>query len=106
MAERFQTRLRNSGCDMDIDEFRDLLVEQFHGLYRAWTDEDLMHHPDEAHKFCRHIRSMTNCAGLTDELILRVLSGSRKSTVVRPRPHRNEALGRARNTAVEAAVHE
>jgi hypothetical protein len=79
MAQRYATRLRKSGCDMDIEDFRDLLVDTLHGMYRNWNDEDLMHNPREAGEFCNYIRRVTNCGALSDDLILRVLSGRRKT---------------------------
>jgi hypothetical protein len=79
MAQRYATRLRNSGCDFKVEDFRDLLVDALHEMYRNWNDEDLMHNPMEARGYCSVIRRKTGCPALTDDLILRILSGHRKA---------------------------
>jgi hypothetical protein len=78
MAQRFETRLRDSGYDMDLETFRDLLTEVLHNMYRNWDDEDLLHHPQEALVFCRVVRQTAGCEGLSDDLILHVLAGIRE----------------------------
>jgi hypothetical protein len=81
MAQRFEARLRASGCDMDLETFRDLLIDVLHNMYRNWDDEDLLHHPQEALAFCKVVRQTAGCEGLPDDLILGVLSGTRKQLV-------------------------
>jgi hypothetical protein len=78
MAQRFETHLRDSGYDMDLETFRDLLIDVLHNMYRNWDDEDLLHHPQEALAFCRVVRQTAGCARLSDDLILRVLSSTHK----------------------------
>jgi hypothetical protein len=78
MSRRLEDRLLACGCQMGAVDFRDLLAETLHNLYRNWNDEDLMHRPEEALRYCRAGRHAAKCLDLPDELILRALSGMRK----------------------------
>lgn len=78
MAVHFSTRLQAAGCTIDVTAFRDRLADLLAKLHGDWNDEDLMHNPREALAYCDTVRSWPTCGGLSDELILRMLSGTRK----------------------------
>lgn len=71
--------LQTFGCDIDADEFRDLIQEVFSVMHPAWTDEDMLYHPRDAIRYCEAIRCRTDCDGLSDEFVLRSLVNIRKS---------------------------
>ncbi len=78
MSQRLESRLREHGCEMDVVNFRDLLAESLHNICPNWNDEELMHNPQEALRYCAEVRTRANCPGLPDDVILRALSGMRK----------------------------
>lgn len=81
MAVLLETDLPLFGCDLDPDEFRDIVQELKAVMYPDWTDEELKNHLDDARAYVQAVRSRCRCAGLPDHLILRTLSNIRK------RPH-------------------
>lgn len=82
MAQRFETRLQECGCEMDLAAFRRLLAETLQEMFGGWNDEELMHNPREALRYCQRVRQRVDCDNLPDDLILRVLSGTRKNTAL------------------------
>jgi hypothetical protein len=81
MAVRLERALRSHGCDFSSEKFREMLADMFHKMFPNWNDEDLLHNPVEAIRFCNAIRQVPGCGGLEDdEVILRALSGMRKSS--------------------------
>lgn len=84
-------RLRESGCKFSPERFRELVVDALHNMYRGWNDEDLMHNPEEAAKFCARIRTVNTCESLSDETILRALSGVRKKSD-QPKRRRDKSI--------------
>jgi hypothetical protein len=75
---RLDRTLRFLGYSGEADAFRDGVVESFQLLYPAWSDEQLLHNPAEGQRFCSWIRErfQIDC---NDELVLRVLTNSRKN---------------------------
>ncbi len=78
MARRLEEKLVEYGVTIDADAFRALLADTLHGMYRSWNDEELMHRPTEALRYCHAIRQATGGYDLPEEVILRALSGMRK----------------------------
>jgi hypothetical protein len=78
MARKLDDVLRDHGCDMDVAVFRELLKGRLADDYPGWNDEELMHRPQEALRYCQAIRQAARCFDLPDELILRTLSNMRK----------------------------
>jgi hypothetical protein len=81
MAQRLEEKLRIAGVNIDVDLFRDLLSDTMQAMHPFWNDEDLMHRPTEALRFCQAIREATSGYELPDEVILRALSGRRKRSL-------------------------
>jgi hypothetical protein len=78
VARRLEDRLAEFGVEMDADSFRTLLTDTLNGMYRNWNDEELMHRPSEALRYCHAIRQASRGYDLPEEVILRALSGQRK----------------------------
>ena len=79
MAMHLPTELIRYGCDVDAEEFRDVVQELKAVMFPAWTDEELSFHCEhDAPSFVRAVRSRVRCAGLPDHLIMRVLFNCRK----------------------------
>jgi hypothetical protein len=78
ISRRLEDKLHDCGCEMDPDQFKSLLEDTLKGMYRSWNDEELMHHPQEALRYCQAIRQATGSFDLADEVILRALSAMRK----------------------------
>lgn len=66
---------REYGVDMDRSVFDDLMVDEFHGLCRNWTIDELVLHPREALNFCDGVRRKHGYYDLPDHIILRVING-------------------------------
>ncbi len=63
------------GVNMEREEFTDLMVNEFNGIYRgAWTIDELCLHPREAAKFCDDVRRKHSYYDLPDDIILRVIT--------------------------------
>jgi hypothetical protein len=75
---RLKDELKSHGCAMEEGEFRDLLAETLHQMFRAWNDEQLMRHPIEAIGYCYVIRHRLRLTEFPFELILRTLQNMRK----------------------------
>jgi hypothetical protein len=78
-------KLATFGIEMDEDQFRGMLVELFHNLYRAIPSVDeLLVRPREAIRYCDRVRDHLAGTGedaafdLPDEVILRTLLNQRK----------------------------
>jgi hypothetical protein len=72
-----KSELKTLGCDLEPEDFRDLLLELQQVMYPDWTDEELKNHPAEAQTYCRAVRHRTVPA-MPDHLILRTLTNIRK----------------------------
>jgi hypothetical protein len=75
---RLSDELETHGCELDADEFRTLLMDVFHGMFRAWTVDQLVCMPDEAKRFCVTIRKNVR-RRLPDPLILGTLLDMREN---------------------------
>ncbi len=72
--------LKAAGYKGTVDAFRDVITEEFHGMFRSWTDEELMCHPREAVHFCNCVRLKSRLTDIPDSLILRTLTNNRKAS--------------------------
>jgi len=79
MSRKLQDELKECGCELEPEQFRELLEERKMTTSPAWTIDDLVCHPDEAKNFCNLIRQETNCPKMADDLILRTLMNVRRS---------------------------
>ena len=77
--KRLKTKLREVGCGIDEDAFRELVSECLADMYKSQTIDELLCHPPEAAALCNHVRSRGKCQTLTDELILVTLMNNRKN---------------------------
>lgn len=81
MAIRLEVELPRYGCDVDADEFRDVVQELKAVMFPCWSDEELSFHCEhDAPAFVRAVRSRVRCVGLPDYLIMRTLFNGRKSS--------------------------
>lgn len=81
MAIKLENELTIYGCDVDPEEFRDIVMELKAVMFPMWTDEELLCHCDhDAPMFCRAVRSRVRCDGLPDHLITRTLLNVRKKS--------------------------
>lgn len=79
MAIRLEEELHRYGCDMDAEEFRDVVQELKAVMFPTWTREELALHPEhEATVYVRAVRSRVHCEGLPDHLIMRTLFNCEK----------------------------
>jgi len=68
------------GVNLEREEFSDLMVDEFNGIYRgAWTIDELLLHPREAARFCDDVRRKFSYHDLPDDIILRVIMSRRKN---------------------------
>lgn len=77
---RLSDELKSYGIDMEVDDFKDLVEETRHQMFRAWNDEQLVRHPIEAIGYCYVIRHRVRNMELPFEFILRVLQNIRKAS--------------------------
>jgi len=77
MARKNQT-FADYGVDDDPEMFTDRLVEMMHGMYAAFTIDELLLRPREALKFCDAVRGSTGHVDLPDDVILRLILNRRK----------------------------
>lgn len=78
MPRKLADELKDCGCQADSDVFRELVRELHSVMHPAWTDEELLYHPDDAKAFCGVVRRRAGSPGLPDDLILRTLVNRRK----------------------------
>ena len=79
MAINLKVELQTAGYVGDGCEwFRELVVDTFHGMFRAWTDEQLLCTPREALHYCNRVRMDSRLPDLPDSVILRTLTNLRK----------------------------
>lgn len=76
---KHQDILKEYMKDLDIEDFRNLVIETHQQLFPAWTDEELLFHPDEAKQLCVAIRQKLLAKKIPDHFILRVLVNARKN---------------------------
>ncbi len=70
---------KDHGVNLEFDEFRDQMIEEFHGVYRdTWTIDELCLHPREALRFCDEVKRKHGYYDMPDDCILRVIMGRRK----------------------------
>ncbi len=74
-----EKELREHGCNLPINDFKDCLVELMHNLYRAFTIDRLVQNPYIAIDYCNVVRKKVACSALPDEFILRCLMNRRKN---------------------------
>ncbi len=77
--KRLKSKLSEIGCDIDEDQFRELVSDCLADMYKSQTIDEVLCHPQEAAALCNYIRSRGECDELTDELILTTLLNNRKS---------------------------
>lgn len=71
---------RTFGVDMDLEPFRDLMVDEFNEKFRGqWTVDELCLHPREALQFCDDVRRKHGHYYLPDDVILRSIMQRRKN---------------------------
>lgn len=68
-----QVELTWSGCPLDADAFRLLLVRQFRSRFSTWTPTDLCRHAAAAETFCSRVRAAAGSECLPDAVILGTL---------------------------------
>ncbi len=66
------------GVSMEPKRFKELLGDLHINMHRAWTEEQLLYHPQDAIIFCHAVRHRCG-PGLPDEMILRALNNLRKA---------------------------
>ncbi|MCO8124510.1 hypothetical protein NHH03_22415 [Stieleria sp. TO1_6] len=76
---RLDKRLKDAGCKMKPDAFRDLLVNAHVDMYKNQTVDNLVCHPREARQLCQFVRNKAKCPDLSDEMILSTLMNVRKA---------------------------
>ena len=86
MARKLETELKEAGCEIPADEFREKVEKMKATMYPSWTADDLVCHPDEAKQFCDMIRKIRTCGQLEDYIVLRTLLNARKRTRSCTRP--------------------
>ena len=74
-----EDRLQANGCGLPLADFQDQLVDLHSQLYRSWSVDELLLHPDDSKYFCDTIRRQTSFHGLPDDLVLRCLMHRRKN---------------------------
>ena len=79
MAINLKQELVRYGCEVDVDDFRDIVREMKTVIFPHWSDEELTFHLDESRCFVDAVRSKCRCPMLPDHLILRTLCNKRKS---------------------------
>lgn len=65
------------GCDMDPDEFNDMLADLHHNMHREWNPEQLLYRPSYGITFVNAVRARSN-QSLPEEMILRRLRNLQK----------------------------
>jgi hypothetical protein len=79
MAARIEPQLKEHGCDMSPNQFRQYVDEMFAEHVTDYTLDEMLLHPREAISFCDTVRqSGREFADLPDHLILRSVIGQRK----------------------------
>lgn len=73
------TRLRDAGCDIPADDFRDLVCDCLADMYKSRTIDEIVCHPKQAHVLCNFARMKAKCDDLSDELILNTIMNVRKA---------------------------
>lgn len=78
MRKSLEKELVELGIEMNVDQFKDLLVElkAVHSI--QWTIDDLVQHPDEAKEYCSLVCSRLG-KSVPDDFILRRLMNLRKA---------------------------
>lgn len=83
--------LKQFGCDLTPDQFRDIVLGLRQAMHGTWTDEELLYHPYDALRFCAAVRARSRDS-LPDELVLRTLVNIRKNQR-RPRGKKRKPKG-------------
>jgi hypothetical protein len=74
---RLKTELALHGCEMNPDEFAEVLTDIFATMCPSWNVEELLYHPKEASEFVRAVQNQAGKA-LPDHVILRRLNNIHK----------------------------
>ena len=74
-----KTKLKEVGCTIEPDDFRELVNECLAGMYKSQTIDEVLCHPPEAAALCAYVRSRAASNVLTDEIILGTLMNNRKA---------------------------
>jgi hypothetical protein len=75
---RLQDELKEYGCEVEAQEFREVLADTFARMFRGWTDERMICDTPAARDFCNTVRRVVNCPGLPDVVINMNLLNMRK----------------------------
>lgn len=79
MAGRIAGQLKEYGCDMSPNQFREHADQMFAEHVSDYTVDEMLLHPKAAIAYCDTVRqSGKEFANLPDDLILRSLIGQRK----------------------------
>jgi hypothetical protein len=76
-----ESELREAGCEMDAEVFRDVVQEVKAVLFPTWSDEEMLRHP-ETHvpEYLWEVRRRCECRNLRDYVILGTLQNCRKGS--------------------------
>lgn len=76
---RLEDELKAYRCTVDPEQFRDIIGDLKAAMYPSWSDEDLLHRPIEALRFCAVVRDRVRSLDLPDEIILGTMTNMRKA---------------------------
>lgn len=82
MGVQLKEELEASGWDQSPDEFRVLIADTFHDMFKSWTPEEMLYHPKECGHFCNMVRKRSGLSDLPDYVILRTPRNIQKATRV------------------------
>lgn len=77
--KKLKTKLKEVGCNLGEDEFRELVNDCLADMYHNQTIDEVLCHPPEAAALCVYVRNRGGSNVLTDEIILGTLVNNRKS---------------------------
>jgi hypothetical protein len=75
---RQSMKFSDFGVTEEQEQFIDGLVELFHGLYPAFTIDNLLVRPREGIRYCDAVRQHTGYYDLPDDIILQAILNRRK----------------------------
>lgn len=84
MVVKLQDELKQYGCDVDAQEFREILADTFARMFRGWTDERMVSDTAAARDFDNAVRRIVNCPDLPDVLINMTILNMRKNSRTKP----------------------
>ena len=77
-VSRLSKQLKEYGIEEDPDDFVDSIVELHHGLYPAYSIDELLVRPRAALRFCDAVRDKYQNLDVPDDMSLRPLLNRRK----------------------------